>query len=556
MKKALFPLMVIVILVMPGCIQEQASNDIVLAVQIGNLESVKEAVSSKADINVTFSTSRGGNPLHKMSIYEYVLWEEGAFAYGQIADYLLERGADPNVFGPGDFSPLMNAAGAGDIPACEKYLQYGADVNLSNHRGWTALDEAAYRGETRAIRFLLDNGATPKLDSLQIAMEYKNYGSANLLAKALQERTVATNLSPSLLAAVTGESQGVIQRCKAGELTQEEQVEVGYYTAAFCSPEALDVCIAHGFDLEQEMPLTIAAEQGNLETVQYLLEQHADAARKNIPYALRAAARNDDLALAEYLLGTGASILPDELYDSPICSAAGNGSLRVLKCLLDTGETISHGTLEIALTEAAHGGYLEAMQILFPLRKWSIEELNAQWSGSILPEQRELCLTYGAKPAAEDMIIALSLAVEHGNLEMAQYLLSKGVDPSAVREDGAYSLEFAVQYGFYDIAELLIEHGADVNYSNEANANCSLLHTAAMSSTNLTRLLVEHGAQVNVQTTQGDTPLMYAVESGKPATVAVLLQAGADASISNKDGKTARELAEKSGDEEMMALFS
>ena len=51
-----------------------------------------------------------------------------------------------------------------------------------------------------------------------------------------------------------------------------------------------------------------------------------------------------------------------------------------------------------------------------------------------------------------------------------------------------------------------------MNYSNEANANCSLLHTAAMSSTNLTRLLVEHGAQVNVQTTQGDT---FDVRRGK-----------------------------------------
>ena len=260
--------------------------------------------------------------------------------------------------------------------------------------------------------------------------------------------------------------------------------------------------------------------------------------------------------MVRYLLDVGTEIIPSEIDFGPVDVAARHGNVRTLEILLHSGQKISHETLYSALQDAGTNGQVDAMRVLLQLEIWSADELTTIWEYCILPEQRELCLIHGANPTAKTLAFWLSLAVEHGDMEMVKYLLSKEADPSILNEDGSSSLDYAVMFGFYDIAELLIEHGADVNYINEANANCSVLHVAAMSSTNLTRLLVEHGAQVNVQTTQGDTPLMYAVESGKPATVAVLLQAGADANIQNKDGKTARELAEKSRNEEMMALFS
>ena len=253
MKRIISLFLLFVITALSACTPSSLLHfNIVDAVQFGSLEAVKEAVESGADVNTTFTASGDGIFPHEMSIYEYALWEEGAFAYGQIADYLLESGADPNVLGPGGFSPLMNSAGAGDILSCKKYIQCGADVNLSNQQGRTALDEAAYCGESDAIQFLLDNGAFPTSDSLQIAVEYHNYGAANLLAKELQARGIDTKCSPCVLAAMVGDSQGVIQNCKNTELTAEEQTEAIYYVAAFCTPEALSSCISPAFDLEQE----------------------------------------------------------------------------------------------------------------------------------------------------------------------------------------------------------------------------------------------------------------------------------------------------------------
>lgn len=233
-----------------------------------------------------------------MSVYEYALSEGRAFGYGAIGDYLLEQGADVNVLGASGESPLMGVAAHNDLALCEKYLQKGADIDLRSTTGWTAIDAAAYRDAPDAIQFLISKGAALTPDSLQLAMEYHSYRSANVLAKELKAREIDTGLSPILLAAVTGDSQDVIQRCNAGELTEEELVEVGYYTAAFCSAEALDACVAHGFAICQPEktydPIETAAECGNLATVQYMMEQRQeDITGSSAQYALHLAAARD-----------------------------------------------------------------------------------------------------------------------------------------------------------------------------------------------------------------------------------------------------------------------
>lgn len=410
------------------------------------------------------------------------------------------------------------------------------------------MDAAAYGDAPDAIMFLISKGAALTPDSLRLAMEHQNYRSANVLAKELKAREIDTGLSPILLAAVTGDSQDVIQRCCAGEFTTDNQTEVGCYTAAFCSAEALDTCVKFGFAMDQEEnPVEIAAECGNLEIVQFMMEQYPEAVGKvDAQSALSFAVGRDDVEMTTYLLQANAN------RSGSLSCAVDQGSLQTLNLLLEI--SFPRNEMEDALRRAADLDRLDCMKALLSAGEWRMYALNSAWNTARSVEARELLVSHGAKPT--DLDFRLSLAVENGELEMVKYLLSMGADPDVIQEDGSYALHFAVLYGYYDIAELLIKHGADVNYTDPANADCTVLHTAAMSSTNLTRLLAEHGADVNAQTTQGYTPLMYAVESGKPATVEVLLWAGADARIQNEDGKTAEDLAEELGDEALRVCFS
>jgi len=60
---------------------------------------------------------------------------------------------------------------------------------------------------------------------------------------------------------------------------------------------------------------------------------------------------------------------------------------------------------------------------------------------------------------------------------------------------------------------------------------------------NLITLLIDRGARLNEQDNRGRSALMIAAALGHSAAVELLLKAGADRGLHDKDGKTASDLA-------------
>jgi ankyrin repeat protein len=54
---------------------------------------------------------------------------------------------------------LNGAIKRGDIGAVREYIRAGGPVSNADHRGWTPLGMAAYRGNTERVRLFLDAGA-------------------------------------------------------------------------------------------------------------------------------------------------------------------------------------------------------------------------------------------------------------------------------------------------------------------------------------------------------------------------------------------------------------
>jgi ankyrin repeat protein len=152
---------------------------------------------------------------------------------------------------------------------------------------------------------------------------------------------------------------------------------------------------------------------------------------------------------------------------------------------------------------------------------------------------------------------ALMVASRYGHQEIAKLLIEKGANVKA-RDyyGGDTALMVASRYGHQEVTELLIEEGADVNAQSEWNSTALML-ASSYGHTEVTKLLLEAGADVNAQVNwysksysytpkffglsqiKGCTALMYASMEGHTEDVKLLIEAGADVNLQDKDGYTA-----------------
>jgi ankyrin repeat protein len=147
------------------------------------------------------------------------------------------------------------------------------------------------------------------------------------------------------------------------------------------------------------------------------------------------------------------------------------------------------------------------------------------------------------------VIIALSLlgnkfeggslmkwACKNGHVYLTAVLLKN------VKNNKELLLHEACLGGHYNVAKILIEDGMDIEKRDSIGR--TPLHCAC-ENTNiwLIKLLINNGALVNKVTNFGSSPLHYAASLGQGDIVRILLEAGADPTIKNKEGNTARNLS-------------
>ena len=108
----------------------KAAESIVVAVELGKIEAVKQHLNDGTEVNAKGETGR--TPLHWAAI-------EG---HKEIAELLIAKGADVNAKGVFEMTPLHEAAASGRKEMAEQLIAKGADVNAKNERGQTPVDYA------------------------------------------------------------------------------------------------------------------------------------------------------------------------------------------------------------------------------------------------------------------------------------------------------------------------------------------------------------------------------------------------------------------------------
>ncbi|XP_056168520.1 uncharacterized protein LOC115690822 [Syzygium oleosum] len=252
--------------------------------------------------------------------------------------------------------------------------------------------------------------------------------------------------------------------------------------------------------------------------------------------------------------------------------AVGAGNLSLLKELasqLNDGRGMAR-TIADAKDDKGHGAlHFAAMEGKIEVCKYLLEELKLDVdpkdvegetplhlaAGSRHIETTKYLIDRGADSAIpnNDGLTVLhyfagsgkSNSVTFGNIEMMNFLLSKGVNIDCQSSSGS-PLFYSAGCAQLDAAKFLLEHHANPN-AETVDRLTPLLASVTIKSLECLKLLIQWGAKVNVTFPGGGTPLHVAAFMGKPDIISCLLEAGADPNVRDENGKPPIQLAAQKG---------
>nr|XP_056706081.1 fibronectin type 3 and ankyrin repeat domains protein 1 [Euleptes europaea] len=139
---------------------------------------------------------------------------------------------------------------------------------------------------------------------------------------------------------------------------------------------------------------------------------------------------------------------------------------------------------------------------------------------------------------------SLMIACFSGHLDIVQYLRSQGASWETRDLGGCTAMHWAADGGHFDVVQWMIEDGCKVDVKDIGLEWTPLMRVCAVSGkSDVAALLIEAGANVNLKDKDGKTPLMVAALNNHEELVQVLLEKGADITVKNEYGKGALEMA-------------
>ncbi|CAG5098084.1 Oidioi.mRNA.OKI2018_I69.XSR.g15365.t1.cds [Oikopleura dioica] len=120
------------------------------AAKSGSVARIQKLLTAE-NVNCRDTHGRNSTPLHLAAGYNNI----------EVAEILIEYGADVNAEDRGGLIPLHNAASYGHVEIAQVLLKHGSHVNANDRWQFTPLHEAAQKGRTQLCALLLSHGADP-----------------------------------------------------------------------------------------------------------------------------------------------------------------------------------------------------------------------------------------------------------------------------------------------------------------------------------------------------------------------------------------------------------
>jgi len=281
------------------------------------------------------------------------------------------------------------------------------------------------------------------------------------------------------------------------------------------------------FDSQGWSPLHTAAARGETEILRYLLSRQPDIEVRghqlNEDTPLSLAAECGQAESIRILLQHGANIHTRNRCDyTPIMVAAYERRDEAIKALLEGGAK--------ANDEAGLGG--TPLLLTSGAGTWRIPTMKALIEGGA-----------NVNPVHSHGITAMHNIAQWGSAEEMAYLIEQGCDVDDTQWNGWTPLHYAIEQSKRECVRLLLDAGADCDTPVEDNFRP--IHSAAKC-TNwpIMQMLLEQDLEIDAKTeSQGWTALHVAYEANNVTIVKMLLKAGANSSVKDATGKKPSELA-------------
>lgn len=480
----------------------------------------------------------------------------------KIVRLLIKFGANLELVDHKKWSALMKAAHTGDLEITQLLVQGGASINGFGQDGESALMRAVSQGHEDVVRVLIENGAD--LDAKNTSSLYWNNKGCT-----------------ALMYAASGGFEGIVQLLIQAGARINPCVDYDesplMCAARYGHEQVLAVLINNGALLNtatkaRESALDIAIRYEQDATARILIDWCTNLDQRNVfgSTALICAALKGNQELVSLLLQRGAFIdAHDCRGNTALMSSARQGHAKVVRLLLQAGASMNQqdNRQYTALMHAANDGFQDCVRALLP----SNDMIDHQ------DQFGENALLLAAKSGHEGCVLALLEAgacvdtqdnygysalmesCKQGKLAVVGLLLSYGAlteletfHPNFTV--GRRALALAADEGHVGIVHRLIQGNALINAKGR-DGQSALSLAAKSGHGRVVEALLAHGAFVDSVDEKGQTPLMHAAETEYFEVVQILLSSGANVDATDHEQFTAIMLAVLKGRAKNVALL-